>query len=97
MSAAAPVPSPSVQEELPENSEKSQPSETVSQEGIARLAYALWQARGCPDGSPEQDWFAAEQQIRASQTLSASRQVSEKIGPASERRLLTSDSEAEIA
>jgi hypothetical protein len=26
---------------------------------IAPLAYALWQARGCPDGSSQDDWFHA--------------------------------------
>jgi Protein of unknown function (DUF2934) len=41
------------------------PGEETSQssepEQIAALAYALWQARGCPEGSPEVDWFQAEQ------------------------------------
>jgi hypothetical protein len=32
-------------------------------EGIAALAHALWQARGCPDGSPEEDWFQAKQTL----------------------------------
>jgi hypothetical protein len=32
---------------------------------IASLAYALWEARGCQGGSPESDWLAAEQQLRA--------------------------------
>jgi hypothetical protein len=31
---------------------------------IARLAYSYWEARGRPDGSPEQDWFRAEEEIR---------------------------------
>jgi hypothetical protein len=26
-----------------------------------RLAYQLWLERGCPIGSPEQDWFRAEE------------------------------------
>ena len=30
---------------------------------ISRLAYSLWCQRGCPDGSPEVDWFAAEQKF----------------------------------
>jgi hypothetical protein len=30
-------------------------------EQIAPLAYALWQERGCPHGSPEMDWLKAEQ------------------------------------
>jgi len=28
---------------------------------IAALAYQLWQARGCPEGSPDVDWLGAEQ------------------------------------
>jgi len=32
---------------------------------IATLAYELWQARGCPDGSPEEDWFRAAEQLRS--------------------------------
>jgi hypothetical protein len=31
-------------------------------EEIAQLAYSLWQARGCPHGSAEEDWFAAERE-----------------------------------
>jgi hypothetical protein len=31
---------------------------------IAALAYKLWQARGCPEGSPEEDWRHAVQQLR---------------------------------
>ena len=34
-------------------------------EDIATLAHALWQARGCPEGSPEEDWFHAVQELRA--------------------------------
>ena len=30
---------------------------------IAVLAYEFWQERGCPHGSPEQDWFRAEREI----------------------------------
>lgn len=32
---------------------------------IAALAHELWQARGCPDGSPEEDWFRAAEELRA--------------------------------
>jgi hypothetical protein len=34
------------------------------QEQIAALAHALWRERGCPEGSPEEDWFKAEQEIK---------------------------------
>jgi hypothetical protein len=33
---------------------------------IGELAYRLWQARGCPDGTAEQDWLEAEKQLHAS-------------------------------
>ena len=33
------------------------------QEQVALLAYAKWQKRGSPDGSPEVDWFAAEREL----------------------------------
>lgn len=32
---------------------------------IAALAYELWQARGCPHGSPEEDWFHAAEHLRS--------------------------------
>lgn len=40
-------------------------SEPVNQQEIAELAHELWQARGCPDGSPDEDWFRAEQELRS--------------------------------
>lgn len=39
-------------------------SSPINPEEIAALAYTLWQARGCPEGSPEIDWLQAEQQLR---------------------------------
>jgi Protein of unknown function (DUF2934) len=33
-------------------------------EQIAELAYFLWQDRGCPEGSAEEDWFNAERALR---------------------------------
>jgi DUF2934 family protein len=32
---------------------------------IGELAYHLWQARGCPQGSAEQDWLDAEKQLKS--------------------------------
>lgn len=37
---------------------------------IRDRAYAIWQERGCPDGSDHQHWFDAEQEI-AAETASA--------------------------
>jgi hypothetical protein len=34
-------------------------------EFVAKLAYKLWEKRGRPLGSPEVDWFAAEQAVYA--------------------------------
>ena len=34
-------------------------------EDIAVLAHTLWQARGCPEGSPDEDWFHAARELRA--------------------------------
>jgi hypothetical protein len=33
-------------------------------EDIAARASELWSARGCPEGSPEQDWFLAVKELR---------------------------------
>ena len=40
------------------------PTETVEDGAIAARAYELWQARGCPVGSPETDWLQAEEELR---------------------------------
>jgi hypothetical protein len=32
---------------------------------IAALAYKLWQGRGCPEGSSEEDWFRAVEALRS--------------------------------
>jgi len=39
------------------------PEEGRPQENIAVLAYQLWIERGCPIGSPEDDWYEAERQL----------------------------------
>jgi hypothetical protein len=35
----------------------------VSEQEIARRAYELWQARGCPAGDGAEDWQAAEKEL----------------------------------
>jgi hypothetical protein len=35
----------------------------LSEEEIARRAYELWQARGCPPGDGSEDWIAAEREL----------------------------------
>ena len=34
---------------------------------IAKLAYALWEARGCGDGFADQDWLEAERRLQETQ------------------------------
>ncbi len=36
----------------------------LDQDELAKLAYSLWHKRGCPAGSPEQDWAEAEQVLK---------------------------------
>lgn len=40
-----------------------EPSAAATHQEIAALAYTLWQQRGCPDGSSEEDWLNAEQEL----------------------------------
>jgi hypothetical protein len=49
---------------LAEVAVEGQPEITPTQEEIAKLAYSLGQARGSSDGSPEDDWFRAEQELK---------------------------------
>jgi hypothetical protein len=36
----------------------------ISQEAIARRAYELWEAEGCPDGRATDHWLRAEEMLR---------------------------------
>jgi len=38
---------------------------------VAELAYTLWESRGCPIGSPEEDWFKAEEELVSQTEASA--------------------------
>lgn len=40
--------------------------EVSFREQVALLAYQLWEQRGCPEGSSEEDWLQAEQELMAS-------------------------------
>lgn len=43
-----------------------------SVEQIARRAHELWIKKGCPEGSAEQDWLQAEQELKAGNPSEAS-------------------------
>ena len=36
---------------------------SVSDDEVAALAYKLWEGRGCPIGSADEDWFRAEAEL----------------------------------
>ena len=64
MSAAPQLSPQSVPEERIKAAEQTlaptnQTAENSRSEDIARLAYSLWQQRGCPAGSAETDWLTA--------------------------------------
>lgn len=44
----------------------------LDQEAIARLAYSYWEERGCPNDSPDEDWFQAVAELRNLLAASAS-------------------------
>jgi hypothetical protein len=48
----------------PNDSTEPKASETINEHAIAALAYQLWQERGCPIGSDQEDWFQAEQELQ---------------------------------
>ena len=53
---------------------ESDPAADISKLGngeIAALAYQLWKDRGCPIGSPDEDWLLAEAELTNQQRRSA--------------------------
>jgi len=40
-------------------------AQEAREEDIAVLAYKLWQARGSPEGSPQEDWFRAVEELQS--------------------------------
>ena len=62
-------------------------------ETIAILAYQLWLERGRPVGSPEEDWFRAEQAFDAGAEPSSSRKQTAPADHGRPKRQLTSSNE----
>ena len=49
----------------PDESASREAAQSASQSlSIEQLAYTLWIQRGSPEGSPEVDWAAAEEQLQ---------------------------------
>jgi|SwirhisoilCB2_FD_contig_31_32944706_length_791_multi_4_in_0_out_0_2 hypothetical protein len=46
-------------------------TESVDEAAIAALAFGLWQARGCPIGSDQEDWFRAEEELNKTKVRTA--------------------------
>jgi hypothetical protein len=59
----------------PASESKRKVSATAAPESgqVAELAYTLWESRGCPIGSPEEDWFKAEQELASTAGLANDR------------------------
>ena len=52
--------------DIPEIWESAVPgrSDSFTEPAISKRAYELWVERGCPEGSPEQDWYRAESELK---------------------------------
>ena len=46
-----------------ESKRKNRATAVSEPDHVAELAYTLWESRGCPIGTPEEDWFRAEQEL----------------------------------
>jgi hypothetical protein len=57
--------------ESPQDTTQNVISEPGNQWEISALAYELWIQRGCPIGSPEVDWFRAEEELKGRKELLA--------------------------
>jgi len=58
----------------------SQPTQNILHEKIALRAHRLWEERGSPIGSSEEDWFRAEREMRTAKSdLQLQRDVSEEL------------------
>jgi hypothetical protein len=67
-------------------------AEPQTPEQIGALAYELWQARGCPDGTPDEDWFRAEREIAGSKRVDE-KEVESR--PSSERSIDAGEADSE--
>jgi Protein of unknown function (DUF2934) len=59
----APIPDDPLQD-LANGAPEFEASEDPTRSDIAALAYRLWEERGCPHGSPDDDWYEAERRFK---------------------------------
>jgi hypothetical protein len=59
-----PKPQKSIPNKLTKESGQLPVEDGMDTDQITALAYECWQRRGCPIGSPEVDWFQAEQELK---------------------------------
>ena len=59
------------------------------EERIALQAYWFWEERGRPWGTPEIDWYKAEQQLGSGESESALTKVAREVGSAVGRVVAT--------
>jgi Protein of unknown function (DUF2934) len=48
------------------------PATPRSDEEVARVAYTLWELRGRPIGSPDEDWYQAKERLNENGSMSGS-------------------------
>jgi hypothetical protein len=53
-----------------------------SHDRIERRAYQLWEERGRPPGSPDEDWFKAEMELSSSTTGTGISNLARELGTA---------------
>ena len=58
--------------------------DVLDREEVARLAYLFWQERGSPIGSPDEDWFRAEEELQPRDTFVGPPLSSVAMGPIEE-------------
>jgi hypothetical protein len=44
--------------------EEARTAHRATEQDVAALAFQLWQERGCPEGSPREDWYRAVEELQ---------------------------------
>ncbi len=69
---------------LPPSVQRRVKNQDPSQQDVAKLAYALWQERGMPNESAEEDWIEAERQLRGEQPSTLNRVMRARLADSGE-------------